>query len=92
MDEQEKKKVYQVFGTAWDITKKYCFEPLDDKKWEDFINEMSAKSKDFQSDEKIWQLYRGIMGAVQTYKETKEKERSHGTQAMGALADRTPAE
>ena len=73
MDEQEKKKVYQVFGTAWDITKKYCFEQLDDKKWEDFINEMIAKSKDFQSDDKIWHLYRGIMGAVQTYKETKEK-------------------
>ena len=73
MDEEEKKKVYQVFATAWDITKKYCFEPLDDKKWEDFINEMIAKSKDFQSDDKIWHLYRGIMGAVQTYKETKEK-------------------
>ena len=74
MDEEEKKKVYQVFGTAWDITKKYCFEPMNDEGWDNFIQEMIFKSKEFKKiDEPIWHLYRGIMGAVQTYKETKEK-------------------
>lgn len=77
MDEEEKKKVYQVFGTAWDITKKYCFEPLDDDGWENFINDMISGSREFRNiDEPIWHLYRGIMLAVQEYKETKEKRKN----------------
>lgn len=79
MDNKEKENVYKVILTAWDIAKRYAFIPLDDFLWERFCEEMEAKSQEFRKmGDLIWQLYRGIMGAIQDYKIAKEKERKNG--------------
>lgn len=79
MDNKEKENVYKVILTAWDIAKRYAFIPLDDFLWERFCEEMEVKSQEFRKmGDSIWQLYRGIMGAIQDYKIAKEKERKNG--------------
>ena len=74
MDNLEKDKSSKVFSTVWDMTKRYCFIPLDDILWEKFITEVEDNSQKFkQVDETTWILYRGIIDAVVHYKEMKEK-------------------
>lgn len=76
MDNQEKEKASKVFNTVWDMTKRYAFIPLDDFRWERFVEEMEQKSQEFkQEDENMWILYRGLMDAVRNYKE-KQCERN----------------
>ena len=75
MDNLEKDKASRVFNTVWDMTKRYCFIPLDDFLWEKFINEVEDNSQKFkQVDEPTWMLYRGIIDSVVHYKETKDNE------------------
>lgn len=75
MDEEQRKLAEAVFTSAWDITKRYAFIPLDDFLWEWLLKEANEKAAEFkEQDIRAWMLFRGIMGAVQEYKQNEGKE------------------
>lgn len=70
----EKKIIYKIILGCWELCKKYLFVTLDDEGWEKFIEEANTFSNEFKNqDEKIWELYRDIVGAIISYKEKRDK-------------------
>lgn len=73
MDNEAKEKASKVFNTIWDITKRYCFIPLDDFLWERMIEELEEKRMEFvNTDEDTQYLYRRLADAITNYKQRKD--------------------
>lgn len=73
MDNEAKEKASKVFSTIWDITKRYCFIPLDDFLWERMIEELKEKQAEFNlMDEATQYLYRRMADAITNYKQRKD--------------------
>lgn len=69
---EEKKIVYDVILSVWNLAKEHGFERLTDEQWEDLINKASRENEKFkQCGENIDLLFREMYGALQHYYERK---------------------
>lgn len=74
MDNNEKESISKIFTAVWDVTKRYGFIPMDDFLWERFVEEITTKSKELRTEDKLHEkLYIGMVLAVQEYMEKKNK-------------------
>lgn len=75
---EEKKLIYQVVVDCWNIAKQFLFEPINDSKWDDFIEQGNRKSQEYkEEDEATKKLFCSIFNDFVIYKETKERERKN---------------
>ena len=71
----EKKLVYQIILDIWNMSKKYIFSEMCDKEWEEMIHEANLKCDVYKEfGEPAQKLYRDMFLAIETYKESKDKE------------------
>jgi hypothetical protein len=72
----EKKIIHQIILDIWNLVKKYVFTDLDDKGWEDFINEAIELSKNYKNhDDATRRLFSDVFFAFERYKTSKEGAR-----------------
>ena len=70
----EKKLVYEVIISIWEMFKKYGFEKMSDAQWENFIEDAEIKRKEFkEKGELIELLYRDMFLCIENYYEEKGK-------------------
>lgn len=70
---EEKKIVYDVILSIWNLAKEHGFEKLTDEQWESLIEKATKENKRFrQYGESIDALFRGMFGALQSYYERKK--------------------
>lgn len=71
---EEKKLVYEVITSIWEMFKKYGFEKLNDEQWENLIEDAEIKRKEFmEKGESIDMLFRDMFWCVGNYYEGKGK-------------------
>lgn len=69
----EKKLVYEVIISIWEMFKKYGFEKLTDVQWENLIEDAEIKRKEFkEKGEQIELLFRDMFWCIENYYEDKE--------------------
>lgn len=69
---EEKKIVYEVIISIWNIAKEHGFDKLTDNQWESFVEKGMQENKRFkQYGESVEMLYRGMFDALQNYYERK---------------------
>ena len=74
---EEKKIVYQIILDIWNLAKKYVFAELDDKGWEQFVNEAMILSDKYKNqDPDVKKLFSDIYFAFEKYKTAKQKSKS----------------
>ena len=70
----EKKLVYEVIISIWEMFKKYGFEKISDAQWENLIEDAEIKRKEFkEKGELIELLYRDMFLCIENYYEEKGK-------------------
>ena len=70
----EKKLVYEVIISIWEMFKKYGFEKLTDVQWENLIEDAEIKRKEFkEKGEQIELLFRDMFWCIENYYEGKGK-------------------
>lgn len=68
----EKKLVYEVIISIWEMFKKYGFEKLTDVQWENLIEDAEIKRKEFkEKGEQIELLFRDMFWCIENYYEDK---------------------
>lgn len=68
----EKKLVYEVIISIWEMFKKYGFEKLTDSQWENLIEDAEIKRKEFkEKGEQIELLFRDMFWCIENYYEDK---------------------
>ena len=68
----EKKLVYEVIISIWEMFKKYGFEKLTDSQWENLIEDAEIKRKEFkEKGEQIELLFRDMFWCIENYYEEK---------------------
>lgn len=71
---EEKKIVYDVILSIWNLAKEHGFERLTDEQWESLIEKAGKERDKFrQHGECIDLLFRGMFGELQSYYERKKK-------------------
>lgn len=71
---EEKKIVYDVILSIWNLAKEHGFEKLTDEQWESLVEKAMQENKRFrQHGESIEFLFRGMFDALQSYYERKKK-------------------
>lgn len=74
----EKKVLYQIILTIWELMKKYCFIKLDDDGWQAMSDEANILSNDFkQYNENVRRLFVDIYFAFENYKAARDREGQH---------------
>ena len=69
---EEKKIVYDVILSIWNLAKEHGFNRLTDKQWESLIKNVSDEREKFkQHGESIDLLFRDMFSALQSYYERK---------------------
>lgn len=69
----EKKIVYEIVISIWNLAKEHGFEKLTDEQWESFVEKsMQERNKFKQHGESVDLLYRGMFDALQSYYERKK--------------------
>lgn len=70
----EKKIVYEIILSIWNLAKKHGFEKLTDNQWESLIdNAMRERERFKKHGEIIDLLFRDMYRALENYYERKEK-------------------
>lgn len=68
----EKKIVYDIILSIWNLAKEHGFEKLTDSQWETLVEKASVERQRFcQHGENIDHLFREMFGALQNYYERK---------------------
>lgn len=70
-----KKMVYEIILTVWNIAKEHCEKKMSDDDWQKYMDATEEASKKFKQlgvDE--WMLYRHLITAFTDYLEKKQKE------------------
>lgn len=71
---EEKKIVYSIILSVWNLAKEYGFEKLTDEQWESLIDKaMKQRKKLKQHGETMDLLFRDMYRALENYYERKEK-------------------
>ena len=69
---EEKKIVYDVILSIWNLAKEHGFEHLTDEQWESLIEKSMQERERFrQNGESIDLLFRDMFSALQSYYERK---------------------
>jgi hypothetical protein len=70
---EEKKIVYEIIISIWNLAKEHGFEKLDDEQWISLIEKSMAERDRFvQNGENIDLLFRQMYGALEQYYERKK--------------------
>lgn len=70
---EEKKIVYDVILSIWNLAKEHGFERLTDEQWESLIEKSIQQNAIFrQHGRNIELLYRGMFDSLQSYYERKK--------------------
>ena len=70
----EKKLVYEVIISIWEMFKKYGFEKLTDAQWESLIEDAEIKRKEFkEKGDQIELLFSVMFCCIENYYEGKGK-------------------
>lgn len=76
----EKKILYQIILTIWELMKKYCFTQLDDDGWQAITDEANKLSNEYrQYNENIRRLFCDIYFSFERYKAARDKEEREKT-------------
>ena len=71
---EEKKIVYDVILSIWNLAKEHGFDPLTDDQWESFIEKGNEEYKKYSDKgDCIAYLFRGMFDALCSYYERKSK-------------------
>lgn len=70
----EKKQVYSIILTIWNLFKKYGFHKLSDAKWEEMIDECDELAKRLRNNKNINRLFLDMFNALQNYYINKARE------------------
>lgn len=71
---EEKKIVYEIIISIWNLAKEHGFENLTDEQWESLVEKsMNERDKFKQHGENIDLLFRQMYGALQNYYERKKQ-------------------
>ena len=70
----EKKQVYNIILTIWNLFKKYGFHKLSDAKWEEMIDECGELAKRLRNNKNINRLFLDMFSALQNYYINKSRE------------------
>lgn len=69
----EKKIVYDVILSVWNLAKDHGFDKLTDDQWESLVGKsMQEHSRFKQYGESVEMLYRGMFDALRSYYERKK--------------------
>ena len=69
---EEKKIVYDVILSIWNLAKEHGFEKLTDEQWDSLLEKATALEKQFkQKEETIDLLFRDMFDSLQKYYERK---------------------
>lgn len=69
----EKKIVYDVILSVWNLAKEHGFNKLTDEQWKSFVTKGEQEHKKFkQYGKSIEMLYRGMFDDLQSYYERKK--------------------
>lgn len=69
----EKKIIYEIILSIWNLFKKYGFEKLTDEQWESLVGKATAERDKFNKHgSNIDLLFRDMFGALQSYYERKK--------------------
>lgn len=69
----EKKIIYEIILSIWNLFKKYGFEKLTDEQWESLVGKATAERDKFKKyGSNIDLLFRDMFSALQSYYERKK--------------------
>ena len=72
---EEKKIVYSIILSVWNLAKEYDFRKLSDDEWETLTEKAKIKREEFkQHGEKFDLLFRDMYRAIQRYYEGKNND------------------
>ena len=76
----EKKIVYDVILSIWNLAKEHGFESLTDEQWESLVDKANLEREKFQQyGERIDYLFREMYGSLQHYYEREKNKWENGT-------------
>lgn len=88
---EEKKVIYEVILSVWNLFKEYGFKQLTDDEWEKLIQRGNEMEKEFRSKSKSMnRLFRDMFAALQNYYigKARENQNINGQISMNDLSER----